>query len=125
MNAKVATALGVAAIDTLPELVGHITKKKEEKTFLEENKNVLFTIVLTIFVTNFGYISMFENVVLNSIINIIFGIMVLVLLCLFFNEVKNIFKSNSLFIKVLAVFLIILGLINSFYHICYAISNLF
>lgn len=130
---EVVKALGVAvagtlvdkAVENAPEIIDRITKKKEEKNFFEENKNWIFIIILSIFVTKLDYINMFENAILNSIINMIFGIIVLVLLCLFYYEEKNTFKINSWFIRTLVVSLIILGLINSFYHIIYAISNLF
>ena len=55
--------------------------------------------------------------------NIIFGCIIGILICLFLKE-ENIFKINSIFFKFLEISLIILGIINSFYHIGYAIFNL-
>ena len=133
VGAKAAKTFGVAvagalvdkAVEKGPGMIERITKKKEEKNFFEENKIWIFMIILSIFVTNLSYINMFKNVILNSIINIIFGIIIFVLLYLFFKEQKNLFKINSKFIKTLIVSLIILGSINSFYHIGYAVGNLF
>ena len=102
-------------IQVLPKIVENNKQKKEEKSFFEENKIWIFTIILTIFVTQLNYINMFSNNSLNSIINI--------LICLFLKE-ENIFKINSIFFKFLEISLIILGIINSFYHIGYAIFNL-
>lgn len=110
-------------IQVLPKIVENNKQKKEEKSFFEENKIWIFTIILTIFVTQLNYINMFSNDSLNSIINIIFGCIVGILICLFLKE-ENIFKINSIFFKFLEISLIILGIINSFYHIGYAIFNL-
>ena len=110
-------------IQVLPKIVENNKQKKEEKSFFEENKIWIFTIILTIFVTQLNYINMFSNNSLNSIINIIFGCIVGILICLFLKE-ENIFKINSIFFKFLEISLIILGIINSFYHIGYAIFNL-
>ena len=125
---ELAEKLGITLAESLlantPKIVEHMTKKKEEKSFLEENKNWIFMIILSIFVVNLDYFNMFENVILNSIINIIFGIIVAILLYLYMSEEKNIFKINSKFVKTLMVFLTILGVINSFCHIGYAIVNL-
>ena len=112
-----------AIIQVLPKIVENNKQKKEEKSFFEENKIWIFTIILTIFVTQLNYINMFSNDSLNSIINIIFGCIVGILICLFLKE-ENIFKINSIFFKFLEISLIILGIINSFYHIGYAIFNL-
>lgn len=122
---KYGIELGLKLVENTPQIVDSIVRRKEEKSFFEENKSWIFIIILSIFVIKLDYITMFENVILNSIINIIFGIIVFVLLCLFYYEEKNIFKFNSLFIKTLTVFLIVLGIINSFYHIGYAMSLLF
>lgn len=105
-------------------VVEHYVTKKDEKSFFIENKKWIFTIILSIFVTKLDYINMFKNVILNSVINIIYGIIVLVLLVLYFSEVKDVFKIDSKFIEALMVFLIVLGVINFFYHVCYAISEL-
>ena len=112
-----------AIIQVLPKIVENNKQKKEEKSFFEENKIWIFTIILTIFVTQLNYINMFSNDSLNSIINIIFGCITGILICLFLKE-ENIFKINNLFFKFLEISLIILGIINSFYHIGYAIFNL-
>ena len=127
---ELAKELGIlfagALVKNAPGIVDRIAEKKEEKNFFEDNKSWIFIIILSIFVTHLDYFNMFENAILNSIINIIFGVIVLILLWLFFCEEKNIFKNNkSNFIKAVIISLIILGIINSFYHMCYAISNLF
>ena len=118
-------AAAMKLIENTPEIIEHVVKKKEEKNILKENKSWFFIIILSIFVTNIEYINMFDSVILNSIINMMYGIIVLILLCLFYYEEKNIFKVNSWFIRVLIVSLTILGIINSLYHICFAVSNLF
>ena len=128
---EIATRLGVAvagalvdkALDSAPGIIDRMSNKKEEKSFFEENKSWIFIIILSIFITKLEYINMFKNVILNSIINIIFGIIVITLLCLFYYEEKNIFKIKSWFIKILVISIVILGIINSIYHISYAISN--
>lgn len=99
-------------------------KKKEEKTFFDENRHWISLIILSIFVVKLDYINMFQDVTFNSIINILFGLIVLALVCLYFIEEKNIFKTKSNFVKVLVAAIIILGAINSIYHIAYAISIL-
>lgn len=123
------SVLGGAIVDKTIEkasvIFDRVTKKKEGESFLEENKSWIFIIILSIFVTNLDYINISENVILNSIVNIIFGIIVFVLLCLFYYEEKNVFMINSFFIKILMVSLIILGIINSIFHIVYALSNIF
>ena len=125
LGGVVVGVLADKAIEKAPEIIERISKKKEEKSFFEDNKNWIFMIILSIFANNFNYINIFQNVVLDSMINIIFGILLLVLLLLFYYEAKNVFKVNSNFIKTLMVSLIILGAINSLYHIVLAISNLF
>lgn len=125
LGPEIVGSLVSKTIETTPKIIDRMAKKKEEKNFFEENKSWIFIIILSIFVINLEYINVFGNVILNSIINIIFGILIFVLLGLFYYEEKNIFKINSLFIKTLVVSLIILGIFNSFYHIIYAISNLF
>lgn len=122
--AKFGMIVAEALIKNSPGILDYANKKKEEKSFFENNQWWIFIIILSIFVTKLDYINIFENVPLNSIINIIFGIIVLVLLCLFYYEEKNVFRINSFFVKTLIISLIILGSINSFYHIGYAISNL-
>lgn len=112
------------AVENVPGIIDQMSKKKEEKNFFEENKKWIFTIIISIFVAKLDYINMFESVILNSLINMIFGIIVFVLLCLFYYEEKDIFKIKSLFFKTLIVSLFILGIINSFYHIGYAICCL-
>ena len=100
---EMAIKLGFKAVGSLaenaPVIIERMTKKKEEKSFFEENKSWIFMIILAIFVNNLSYINMFENVILNSMINMIFGIIVLVLLLLFFYEEKHTFKINSKFIS--------------------------
>ena len=125
LGGVVVGVLADKAIEKAPEIIERISKKKEEKSFFEDNKNWIFMIILSIFANNFNYINIFQNVILDSMINIIFGILLLVLLLLFYYEAKNVFKVNSNFIKTLMVSLIILGAINSLYHIVLAISNLF
>ena len=112
------------AVENVPGIIDQMSKKKEEKNFFEENKKWIFNIIIYIFVAKLDYINMFESVILNSLINMIFGIIVFVLLCLFYYEEKDIFKIKSLFFKTLIVSLFILGIINSFYHIGYAICCL-
>ena len=122
---KVLKALGGMAVEVAPSIIDSKIQKKEEKSFFEENKRWIYIIILSIFVTNLNYINISKYLILNSIINMIYGIIVLVLLCLFYYEEKNIFKINSPFIKTLIVSLIILGIINFLCHIGYAISSLF
>ena len=97
---------------------------KEDKEFFEKNKNWILMIVLSIFVTNFEYIKMFENVILNGIVNIVFGIIVIVLTFLFFKEEKGWINSNSQFNSFLIKTLLVLGVISSFYHVGYAIGQM-
>ena len=125
LGGVVVGVLADKAIEKAPEIIERISKKKEEKSFFEDNKSWIFMIILSIFVNNFNYINIFQNVILDSMVNIIFGILLLVLLLLFYYEEKNAFKINSNFIKTLMVSLVILGAINSLYHIGLAISNLF
>ena len=121
---KVLKALGGMAVEVAPSIIDSKIQKKEEKSFFEENKRWIYIIILSIFVTNLNYINISGYLILNSIINIIYGIIVLILLCLFYNEEKNNFKINSPFIKTLIVSLIILGIINFLCHITFAISSL-
>lgn len=97
---------------------------KEDKEFFEKNKNWIFMIVLSIFVTNIEYINMFENGILNGIVNIVFGIIVIVLTYLFFKEEKGLINSNSQFNSFLIKTLLALGVISSFYHVGYAIGQI-
>ena len=113
-------------ITQAPNILENVGKNKEkEKNFFEENRIWIFAIILTIFVTNLGYINMFSINILDSIINILFGIIVLILTCLFLMDEKNLFKTNSNFFRFLIVVLITLGIINSFCHIGCGIFNLF
>lgn len=112
------------AVENVPGIIDQMSRKKEEKNFFEENKKWIIIIILSIFVTKLDYINMFKNAILNSLINMIFGIIVFALLCLFYYEEKDIFKIKSLFFKTLIVSLFILGIINSFYHIGYAMGYL-
>lgn len=125
---KDAVELGIGVVDTLaknaPEIIERMSKKKEEKSFFKENKSWIFLIILSIFVTNLDYINIFENIILNSIINMLYGIIVLVLVFLFYYEEKDIFKINNNFFRFLNVSLIILGITNSLCHVYYAIVNL-
>ena len=97
---------------------------KEDKEFFEKNKNWIFMIVLSIFVTNIEYINMFENGILNGIVNIVFSIIVIVLTYLFFKEEKGWINSNSQFNSFLIKTLLALGVISSFYHVGYAIGQI-
>ena len=92
------------AVENVPGIIDQMSKKKEEKNFFEENKKWIFTIIISIFVVKLDYINMFESVILNSLINMIFGIIVFVLLCLFYYEEKDIFKIKSFKIECTAVF---------------------
>lgn len=125
---KTALAFGAltakALAENAPGIIENIVKKKEEKSFFEENKSWIFMTILSIFITNLNYINLFNNVILNSIINIIYGIVVLILTYLFYYEEKDIFKEQNSFIKALGIILLILGIINSISHICCAISNM-
>ena len=108
-------------------VAGNQEKKAIESTIAKEvnqNKFMIFAIILAIFVVNLNYITMFQDVILNSSINIIYGIMVFILLCLFFLEEKDVFKTKYIFMKGVLIILMILGLINSLYHIGYAIFNI-
>ncbi len=111
-------------IDQTPNLFKKMNENKGD-SFFDKNKSWIFTIILTIFVTRLGYIHLFENNILNSIINISWGFILLMLICLFLNECKKIFKINSNFLKFLVIVIIILGFLNSIYHVSYAIFNLF
>ena len=44
---------------------------KEDKEFLDKNKDWIVMIILTILVSKLEYINMFQNIVLNGIINIL------------------------------------------------------
>ena len=123
INPKTIEMLGQAAVTIVPGLIDHANKNKEEKSFFEKNKSWIFMLILSIFAVNLSYFNLFESVILNSLINMTFGIIVLVLIILFFSEEKSVFKIDSRFIKALLVSLIILGSINSVYHISYAVLN--
>lgn len=97
---------------------------KEDKEFFEKNKNWIFMIILTIFVTNMEYINMFENIMLNGIVNIAFGIVVIVLIYLFFKEEKGWINGNDQFNNFLIKVLLFFGIVSSFYHIGYAIGHI-
>ena len=97
---------------------------REEKDFFEKNKNWIYIIILSIFVTHIEYINMFENVIFNGIANIIFGAIVIILLYLFINEAKGWIDKHSKFYSFLIKTLIIFGVISSFYHIGYAIGQI-
>lgn len=99
--------------------------KKEENEFFEKNKNWIFMIILTIFVTNMKYINMFENAILNGIVNIAFGIVVIVLIYLFFKEEKGWINGNGQFNNFLIKVLLAFGIISSFYHIGSALGQIF
>lgn len=113
-----------ALIDKAPDIINLVNKKKEEKTFFEKNKWWISLIILTIFVTKLNYIEMFKNVILNSTVNIVFGLIVFILVYLFLKEEKNAYRVDSKFTKFLIIAIIILGLINSFYHIGIAVYEL-
>ena len=97
---------------------------KEDKEFIEKNKNWAVMFVLAVFVTNLEYINMFENGILNGIVNIIFGIIVIVFTYLFYKEEKNWINKNSQFESFLIKLLLALGVISSFYHVGYAIGQI-
>lgn len=119
------TLLAGKLIENAPGIIDKVSQKKEEKSFFEENKGWIFIIILSIFVMKLDYINMFENVILNATINIIFGIIILSLLFSFCYEEKKIFKINISFVKILLVSLLFLGTVNSFYHIGNAIISIF
>lgn len=119
------TLLAGKLIENAPGIIDKMSQKKEEKSFFEENKGWIFIIILSIFVMKLDYINMFENVILNATINIIFGIIILSLLFSFCYEEKKIFKINISFVKILLVSLLFLGTVNSFYHIGNAIISIF
>lgn len=119
------TLLAGKLIENAPGIIDKVSQKKEEKSFFEENKGWIFIIILSIFVMKLDYINMFENVILNATINIIFGIIILSLLFSFCYEEKKIFKINISFVKILLVSLIFLGTVNSLYHIGNAIISIF
>ncbi len=125
---KAALAFGAvtakALAESAPGIIENIAKKKEEKSFFEENKSWIFMIVLSIFVTNLNYINIFNNLLLDSIINIIYGFIVLILMYLFYYEEKGIIRKQNSFIKALGIILPILGIINSISHIYSAINNM-
>ena len=111
-------------IDKAPDIINLVNKKKEEKTFFEKNKWWISLIILSIFVTKLNYIEMFKNVILNSTVNIVFGLIVFILVYLFLKEEKNAYRVKSKFTKFLIIAIIILGLINSFYHIGFSVYEL-
>ena len=119
------TLLAGKLIENAPGIIDKMSQKKEEKSFFEENKGWIFIIILSIFVMKLDYINMFENVILNATINIIFGIIILSLLFSLCYEEKKIFKINISFVKILLVSLLFLGTVNSFYHIGNAIISIF
>ena len=119
------TLLAGKLIENAPGIIDKMSQKKEDKSFFEENKGWIFIIILSIFVMKLDYINMFENVILNATINIIFGIIILSLLFSFCYEEKKIFKINISFVKILLVSLLFLGTVNSFYHIGNAIISIF
>lgn len=123
----VAKVIGTTLAPVLPKALDYAINKKQEqqeKSFFDENKSWIYMIILAIFTVNLNYFNMFEQVILNSIINIIYGIMMCVLLVAFLKEKKG-FLINSKFLKTVSVVLIILSTINSCYHVGYAIYNLF
>ena len=128
-GSKIIESLGILLagklIENAPGIIDKVSQKKEEKSFFEENKGWIFIIILSIFVMKLDYINMFENVILNATINIIFGIIILSLLFSFCYEEKKIFKINISFVKILLVSLLFLGTVNSFYHIGNAIISIF
>ena len=121
---KIAEVLAPALIDRAPNLIENIGKKKEENV-IDRKKGFIFALILTIFVTKLEYINMFSNNIINALINILFGLIVFILICLFLEEEKEIYKIDSTFFKFLFIVLIALGFVNSFYHIGYAIFKLF
>ena len=97
---------------------------KEDKEFLDKNKDWIVMIILTILVSKLEYINMFQNIVLNGIINILFASIIMILIYLFYKQEKDWIKKNSQFNKFLINTLLVLGVINSFYHIGYAIGQI-
>ena len=81
-------------------------------------------IVISIFVTNLEYINMFENTIANGIVNIIYGIIVIVMVGLFYNEEKKWIETNSKFYSFLIKVLLALGVVSCFYHIGYATGQI-
>ena len=96
----------------------------EDKEFFEKNKNWIFMIILSIFITNMDYINMFENIILNGIINIAFGVVIIVLMYLFFKEEKEWINNDSKFNSFLVKALLVFGTVSSFYHVGYAIGQM-
>ena len=120
-------ALGLlagAAIETAPGIIEHFTKKKEEKSFLENNKVWIYSIILSIFVINLGYIYIFSNNIINSIINIIYSVILFIFIFNYYKELKEEKELYNGFIKSVYYTLIILGVFNILYHFGYAIYNL-
>lgn len=121
-----AVQAAVQLLSKTPEMISSIKRKKEdESTFFEKNKSWIFAIILAIFVTNLNYITMFDGLILNSLANIIYGLIVFDLTYLFLEEGKELFKIDSRFNKFLMTSLIGLGFINALYHVGYAIYRLF
>ncbi len=127
-NTSLAATLGTVAVNALiegtPKIMDSINKKKEEKSFFDTNKFWIYIIILSVFVANLSYIVLFENTILNSIINIVYGVIVFILLCYFYFEVKEFYKTSTKLIKAATISIIILGIINSLCHVCSAIINL-
>ena len=97
---------------------------KEDKEFLEKNKEWIVMIILTILITNFEYINMFKNIILNGVINILFASVIMLLIYLFYKEEKNWIKKNTQFYRFLINTLLVLGIMNACYHIGYAVGQI-
>lgn len=96
---------------------------RKGKGFSYKTRNWASVIILSIFVNNIEYVNMFENIILNGVVNIVFGIITIVLTCLFFKE-KGWTGGNSQFNSFLTKTLLILGSVNSFYHVGYAVGRM-
>ena len=128
MDKKKAVQLGAivagAAVESVPGIIEHFNKKKEEKSFFESNKIWIYSIILSIFAVNLEYIYMFSNNIINSIINIIYSIILFVFICCYHKELKYEKELYNGFIKTVYYSLILLGLINVLYHFGYSIYYL-
>ena len=88
---------------------------KKDESFFNENKKWIFMFILLICIEDMQYFNLFDNLILNSVLNIIFIAMEIVLLCFVFDKcIKS--NVNGKFYKFLIIFLVVIGIITSFYR---------
>ena len=94
-----------------------IGKKKNKE---EDLKSWICLLIITSFVNKYEYLRLFNNDIINAIINICFGLILITLFYLFFKKEKEWLNPDNQFQLFLATILIFLGIFSSFYHIGYA-----